>query len=493
MTQMDQTQKAKLELLEALEAKEQYLKYHKIESLFPDEGPFKRELYHKHVGFMNAGSQYSQRAIIAANRTGKTLMGAYEMTCHLTGNYPDWWEGRKFHRPIQAWAASVNNESTKNILQFELVGDLYDPGTGLIPKDLLDLKRLIRKAGVTNALETLYVKHISGGYSKLDFKSYEQGRDAFQGTKKQVIWLDEEPKEANIYSECLTRTMDKYDPGIIYCTFTPLFGLSDVVLTFLPEGKFPRGGVNPEDPYKFVAQVSWDEVPHLSEQQKTEILASYSKHEREARSKGIPSLGSGAIYPYMEDLVTVPPFEVPPWWPKAYGLDVGWNMTAAVWGAMDPDSRTLYIYSEHYGGEAHPAIHASAIRSRGEWMTGSIDPASAGANQVDGRALFDLYEEEGLILEKADNTTEAGILRVGQMFEAQQLKIFTSCTQLLAEYRVYRRDEKGKIIKKNDHGLDALRYLCMTGIDYLAYPPDEDDYFQEADNYSSDQDDITGY
>jgi phage terminase large subunit-like protein len=485
------SEKLKQELAELLILKEQRIKYNKLETLFPDEGPYRRELYPKHIEFMNQGATHRQRAIIAANRTGKTLMGAYEMACHLTGLYPKWWKGRVFDEPVNAWCASIRNSDTKDIIQKELYGDVIDPGTGMIPRHLI-IGRPTRKAGVADAIETIRVRHVSGGMSVLGFKSYEQGRDGFQGTKKQVIWLDEEPKDYSIFTECLTRTMDDKNPGIIYCTFTPLFGLSDTVLSFMPDGKLPINGIDPKNPHKFITQVSWEEVPHLNDEQKREILASYSPHEREARSKGIPNLGSGAIYPYLEDQVVVRPFKIPEWWPRVYGLDVGWNRTAAVWGALDRESGTIYLYSEHYVGQAAPAIHASSIKSRGAWIPGVVDPASMGASQVDGTKLIDLYEQEGLRLEKADNAVEAGIYRVGQLFESGQLKIFDTCTNLIAEFRVYRRDESGRIVKKNDHLMDAMRYLCLSGLDKMETlpDPDQDEYFKDN---TSNRNSLTGY
>ena len=490
-TTMTPKEAAQRELLALLEYQENELTYNRINTMFPDEGPYRRELYPKHVAFMAAGKEFSQRAFIAANRTGKTMTGGVEMTYHLTGLYPHWWEGRKFLSPIRAWAVGKTNQDTKEILQETLLGSTHDIGSGLIPRDLI-AGSPTKKPGVADAIETVRVKHVSGGISELTFKTYEQGRESFQGTKKQVIWLDEEPKDPGIYSECLTRTMDDVEPGIIFCTFTPLFGLSEVVLTFLPHGKFPKDNING---YKYVTQVSWEEVPHLSEKQKEEILASYSRFERDARSKGIPSLGAGAIYPYLECDFVVKPFPIPEWWPRGYALDVGWNKTAAVWGAMDPDTRIVYLYSEHYAGESHPAIHASAIKQRGDWMYGAIDPASCGVNQADGRALFDLYEQEGLLLEKADNSVEAGVLRVGQMFESGMLKIFSSLENLLSELRTYRRDEKGKIVKKNDHAVDAMRYLCMTGIEFFVAPPNKDNRFRgnDDDTFTTDRDTYTGY
>ena len=134
---------------------------------------------------------------------------------------------------------------------------------------------------------------------------------------------------------------------------------------------------------------TWDDVPHLSADAKEALLAGIPPYQRDARTKGIPQLGSGAIYPVPEADVLVAPFEIPAYWPRSYGLDVGWNRTAAVWRAKDPETGVRYLYSEHYRGQAEPVIHATSIKSRGEWIPGVIDPAARGRSQVDGRKLID--------------------------------------------------------------------------------------------------------
>lgn len=483
--------KLKQELATLLEEKEQRLRYNKLSSYFPDSGKYARKLYKKHIEFMTKGATCSQRAFIAANRTGKTVTGSYEMTLHLTGNYPDWWQGKRFVGAISAWAASISNEMTKNVLQEELLGSPVDPGSGMIPKELI--QKVVKKPGVADAVETVYITHISGATSRLDFKSYEQGRATFQGTKKQVIWLDEEPTDKNIYTECLTRTAGKKgEEGIIFCTFTPLFGLSDIVLSFLPDSKVPIGGHDPDNKHRFVTQVEWDEVPHLSKEWKEEALKAYSVHERDARSKGVPSLGSGAIYPYSESEISVTPFQIPVWWPKAYALDVGWNRTAAIWGARDPASGIVYLYSEHYMGHEPPSVHASAIKARGDWIIGACDPAAEKAiSQADGVAMLELYNQEGLDLVKADNTVEAGIWKIQQLLSSGQLKVFSTLQNFFSEYRVYRRDERGIVVKKNDHLMDAMRYLIMTGTSYMRTTPDPDDSY--TDQIRRGVNDVTGY
>lgn len=475
------------DLLSLMEAKEQELLYNKLATRFPDEGKYSRKAYDKHIQFINASSQFPQRAFLGGNRTGKTETAAYEMAVHLTGKYPKWWQGVKFLNPIEAWAAGISNKDTKDIVQKALFGPEEDIGSGMIPKE--DIGKIAMKAGVTDAIGTAKIRHISGGWSTITFKSYEERRPSFQGTKKQVIWLDEEPTiDPTIYTECVMRLMDEYRPGLMMCTFTPLSGLSDVALKFVPN--LIANGPCEHDKYKFAIQVSWDDVPHIPDDEKEKMWAECSPHERLARSKGIPSLGSGAIYPYLEEDITCKPFQIPEWWPKVYGMDTGWHRTAAVWGAQDPDTKIIYIYSEHYLAEAHPAIHASAIKTRGNWIIGASDPA--GANISDGRKIFDLYVEEGLDIVKAEKQDrEGGILKVSQMFASGQLKIFTSLGNTLNEIRRYRRDEKGDIVKKNDHAMDAMRYLLTTGINYMTRAGDNDD----SENYSSSggRDSYTGY
>ena len=214
---------------------------------------------------------------------------------------------------------------------------------------------------------------------------------------------------------------------------------------------------------RYMVQAGWDDVPHLDAKTKAELLASTPPHLRDARAKGIPSLGAGAIYPIPVEDVVVTPFRLPAYWPRAYALDVGWNRTAAVWGAWDTDNDCIYLYAEHYGGRTEPAIHAAAIKARGAWIKGVVDPASRGRTQTDGETLFDIYRNLGLLLTPADNTVEAGIYEVWQRLSTGRLKVFSTLSNLLAEYRLYRRDEDGKIIKEFDHLMDAKRYLVMSG------------------------------
>ena len=209
----------------------------RFDLFYPDTGPLRRELYKKHLEFFRAGRTHRERCFMAANRVGKTEgAGGYEMTCHLTGHYPHWWEGRRFTGPVRAWAAGKTNETTRDVPQLTLLGPVvYEgarklvAGTGLIPGDRLAAPSW--KAGVDNMVDTIRVKHESGGWSILGMKAYKQGRGSFEGTAQHVVWLDEEPPD-DVYGECLIRTATTN--GITMITFTPLEGLSKVVLQFMP-------------------------------------------------------------------------------------------------------------------------------------------------------------------------------------------------------------------------------------------------------------------
>jgi len=208
---------------------------------------------------------------------------------------------------------------------------------------------------------------------------------------------------------------------------------------------------------------TWSDVPHLSEQMKAELTASYLPHELEARTLGVPSLGRGAVYPLAQSSYTCDPFPIPAHFPRAYGLDVGWNWTACTWWCWDRENDQDWIYREYLREQAPPDIHVMAIKNAGEWIPGCVDPSAKARSQVDGRNLLAEYDALGLKMALADNSVDAGVLRVYQRLAAGKLKIFRTCTKLLEDLRFYHRDDSGRIVKEGDHLPDALRYVAMTG------------------------------
>jgi phage terminase large subunit-like protein len=249
-----------LAILELVEAESDEERFEKFKNLFPDMAAcksvsdegfsfkqvgqfrfFARDYYQKHLEFFRAGATFRSRCFMAANRVGKTFSaGGYETCCHLTGIYPEWWEGRRFRHPIRAWACGKTNETTRDIVQTTLLGEIEYKGalkrvdgSGVIPREKIgmDPGQLSWKQGVPDLIDTVKVKHISGGWSKLGLKSYQQGRGAFEGTAQHVVWDDEEPPE-DVYGEQVIRTATT--GGIMMLTFTPLVGMSEVVQRFLP-------------------------------------------------------------------------------------------------------------------------------------------------------------------------------------------------------------------------------------------------------------------
>ncbi len=433
----------------------------KIARYFQATGPRRRELYPKQVEFFAAGARYKERLFMAANRVGKSQAGAFEVTLHLTGLYPDWWTGKRFARPNEWWACGTNNETTRNIVQVELLGALDAPGTGMIPGDLI-VHMARRQNGLQGTIESAWIKHVSGRTSHVAFKTYEQGRKSFEGTGKDGIWWDEEPP-LDIYTEGLYRTVTTR--GIMLTTFTPLQGMSDVVKSFLePE-------TDDAKQYKYVIQAGWKDVPHLDEAEKRQVMATTPPYQIAARTEGEPSLGAGAIYPIAESDVRVDPFPIPATWPRAYALDVGWRRTAALWMARNPENAQLFAYDEHYQSQGEPASHAAAIKARGDWIPGIIDPAARGRSQIDGRQLIQIYYDLGLNLTAAENAVEAGIQDTWQLLVSGQLKVMASCQNWFSEFRKYHRDELGRIVKRDDHLMDDTRYLVITGRPLMIVKP----------------------
>lgn len=214
-------------------------------------------------------------------------------------------------------------------------------------------------------------------------------------------------------------------------------------------------------PSKYLVTATWDDAPHMDDKARSEMLASTPPHMRDARSKGIPDIAAGAIYPIALSEILVDPFQLPVYWPRAYGLDVGWNRTAAIWGAIDRSIDCIYLYTEHYRGKAEPSIHATAIKARGDWIPGLIDPAARGRGQKDGEQLMYCYNQLGLKLNPANNAIDATIYEIWERLSTGRLKIFRTLQNWQAEYRLYRRDEDGDIVKEFDHLMDATRYLVL--------------------------------
>ena len=406
-----------------------------------------------------------QRLLMAGNRVGKSMCGAMEMAYHLTGKYPKWWKGRKFVNPIRAWVGGVSNETTRDVCQKELLGQPDDPaarGTGSIPAELIG--ETVRKPGVPNAVNSLVVKHVTGGNSRIAFKAYEMGKEKWMGEAVDVVWLDEEPPSA-IYSQALTRTADR--GGIVFMTFTPENGMTETVAQFVNNLKQGQA----------LIQAGWDDAPHMTKDVREQILAALPPHERKMREQGIPQLGSGLVFPIAEEDIVIDPIEIPTYWPRLCGLDFGWNHpTAAVWIAWDRDSDIAYVYDSYSMRQEAVPIHASAIKSRGNWIPVIWPMDGRQADKGSGKSLTEQYRTEGLNMTREHFTNppsqgqkdgtggvsvEAGIMEIYTRMQTKRLQIFRNQSKLLEELRMYHRKD-GKIVPVHDDVISAMRYCVMS-------------------------------
>lgn len=230
-------------------------------------------------------------------------------------------------------------------------------------------------------------------------------------------------------------------------------------MNFLDGQTYVQGAVGKG---KYVVNCGWDDVPHLSETDKELMLSNIPPWARDARTRGIPQMGSGAIYTCPISEITVDRFEIPKHWKRYAGMDVG-AKTATIWLAINPDTGVHYAYHEYFREGALPSVHAETISLPGSWIPIAIDHAAHGRSQIDGDNLFDIYSKLGLNLHNADKSVESGLYTVWELLSSGRLKIFSDLKYFIKEYNLYRKDEQGRVIKTNDHIMDAFRYAIMSG------------------------------
>jgi phage terminase large subunit-like protein len=392
--------------------------------------------------------------LMAANQSGKTLAGGMEVAMHATGRYPEWWTGKRFDGPTVGWVAGVTGETVRDTVQRVLIGRPGQEGTGAIPRDAI--VEIVPSRGVAELLDTIRVRHVSGGLSTIGLKSYEKGREKWQGETLDYVWFDEEPP-ADVYLEGLTRTNVGNKP--VWMTFTPLLGMSETVRRFLLE----------QSPDRHITTLIIDEVAHFSAEERARIIASYPPHEREARTKGIPTLGSGRIFPIAEETITCEQRDFPKHWPRIGGMDFGWDHPfAAVELVWDRDSDVVYVARTYRIRESTPIIHASALRPWGKdlpwaWPRDGRRETLEGA----GIALARQYTEQGLNMlfrhaqfEDKSVSVEAGIADMLIRMQSGRFKVFKHLNDWLDEFRLYHRKD-GRVHKEGDDLLSATRYAVM--------------------------------
>jgi phage terminase large subunit-like protein len=430
--------------------------------------------YAKQKEFFELGAAKRERMFNAGNQLGKSDGGAYETACHLTGIYPEWWTGLRFDHPILAWACGLTADKTMNINQNKLCGKPNTPdtlGTGLIPKSCFTTDPVLGR-GTTGAYASIAVKHVSGGYSTLAFKSYEQGWQKFQGDGVNFIWLDEEPDDQKVYTECQARLLAT--AGSLIITFTPLNGETELYQSFARGTDADKGFVN----------MTGDDVlaephSHLTREGYDRAIASFPLHEQAARRSGRPIMGSGAIFPIVRESIEIPPITEPlGHWRVGWGVDFGGmggssrnysHPFAAVLGFYDPITDVIYLGNALQLKNMMPIQHAAAMKSicAGAPVFWPHD-GHRQAKDDNPETTAGLYRREGLRMFGAHATfatggysTEAGIMEMQQRFTSGRLKVCTHLIDWWEEFIGYHRDEKGEIVKVHDDLMSATRILVM--------------------------------
>src|SRR6516162_7724006 len=365
--------------------------------------------YPKQSAFHEAGATHRERLLIAANQSGKSLAGGMETAMHATGRYLDGWKGKRFDKPTIGWGAGTTNETTRDTVQRILVG-----------------------------------------------RSGQHGRESFQGETLDYLWFDEEPP-ADIYTEGLTRT--NVSQGPVWVTFTPLLGMSEVVRRFLLE----------PSPDRSVTTMTLDDVDHYTDEEKAKIAASYAAHEREARTRGVPTLGSGRIFPIAEEMIACEQPDFPGYWPRIGGMDFGWEHPfAAVELVWNNDADTVYVTKCYRVREATAVIHAAALRLWGArlpwaWPRDGRRETLEGA----GKPLADQYRAQGLEMlhehaqfEDGSVSVEAGIADMLIRMEGGRFKVLKHLNEWFEEFRLYHRKD-GRVHKEGDDLMSATRYAVM--------------------------------
>ncbi len=425
--------------------------------------------YPTQLSFLAAGSSgVHQRLVYGGNQVGKTWLCAFEAgACHLTGNYPDWWTGLRYNKPIRAWATGESSQLVRDTLQAQLCGR-DELGTGTIPLESF-VKKPVMIPGGTGAIDTIFVAHCTDGkpdgVSTLTFKSFEMRREKLQSETVDLIWIDEKPSE-EIYSELLART--SACNGHIIVSFTPVGegGASGITYRFLSEPSSDRA----------VFRIPGHEAKHISPERREELAQGYTDAERETRLEGVPQLGTGPVFP-IELLPTIiksfdPEEEVPSWARLIVGIDFGFDHPfAAVLIAWAHDLNRIWVTDCFRMERSTPLYHVQRIHSMTRGLKVPIAWPHDGAtdDKGSGLTLSGQYKQFGAAMLPSHavnhgtvhNYIEPALEEIRAMMYEGRITIAPHCGELIDEIRHYHRDEDYRIVKQRDDLVSAMRYAIM--------------------------------
>lgn len=411
--------------------------------------------YSRQAEFHRAGAASSERLLMAPNKIGKTWCAAAETAYHLTGEYPSWWEGRRFDEPVLWIVASETGKLCRDGAQAYLFGaPVKGLGEGMIPGHAI--MQTSPGGHLREAYDFARVRHASGrGDSICYFRSYDQGRQRIQSYNAHGVWCDEEP-DVEWYTEALTRT--NYTGGMVYITATPLMGATEVIGRFWPSA---REGCA-------LTMMTLEDAEHYSAERRAEIRARYSESERRSRAEGLPSLGSGAVFPVTREQVSCAPFEIPPDWPIIGGIDFGYDHpTAAVKLAHDRDSDTVYVIAAYRVRQKPIYEHAAALKPWGPMMPWAWPHDGLQHDPSNGIQYAELYSQHGLnmrdtraMFENGSISLNAGLDHMLERMITGRMKVWSHLEEWWQEFGGYHRKD-GQVVKLADDLMSATRYALM--------------------------------
>lgn len=413
--------------------------------------------YPKQQEFFDAGNRYNERMLSAGNQQGKTEAGAAELTYHLTGEYPDDWFGRRWDRPITSWVCGESAEHNRDVLQEKLCGEPGVDiawGSGLIPKENIVAKTTAR--GISEAIDSLQVRHKSGGISTLKFKSYEQGRTKFQGKPVDLVWGDEEP-DMEVYTEMLARIAAT--DGSIYITFTPLKGITELWERF-----------NTPSKDRFRVTMAVKDALHFNTPEKiAKLLERYPTYQHATRLSGAPMMGEGRVFVTPEEnIMEQPILHLPLEWTKLMSIDFGighpFGCTIQAW---DRDNDVIHVVDAWAIADQTPVQHAMRMKTLGANIVCAW-PQDGTAREKSGETVSQLYRAQGIRMlpdhatfEDGGYGTEAGVLEMDERMKTGRFRVASHLSDWFGEYRNYHR-KNGLIVKVRDDILSATRIGVMA-------------------------------
>ena len=431
------------------------------------------EPYEKQKAFHNASANYNQIFFMAANRVGKSFCGAMEVAFHVTGRYPEWWTGRRFTRPVTVWVSTDSAQRLREVVQAKLFGNWQDVsarGSGSIPFECVDWKNDVTMSRfVTEQIDKILVQHETNGHkdgkSSIALKAYTQGREAWQGEAVDIIWMDEEPADASLYSEALTRLIPVRKGekrGIMIVTATPLLAASSI------RDKF----INDPDAEQTIVRMTLYDAEHIDKAEIDAAVAATPEHLRNARIMGVPNFGGGMVFSSPERQLRVEDFDVPAHWYLLWGIDFGIRHPfAAVLIAWDKDADVLYVTRCIRMKDALPREHADAMKPFGAdvpvaWPQDGTQRKDFGDKLTQTAKIYKAHglkmQEKHAQFPDGSNETHAGLLEMEERMKSDRFKVFASCQNWFEEYRTYHRDEEGHLVKVRDDLMSATRVAVMA-------------------------------